>query len=270
MKGFLSFLLVAMLLVGCMSTAAFAATTADRTTEVTLSVSGNCATYQFQILADAPVEITNITGSSGLMINKANGMVAYLGDGQTNIDVAASVTVTVKLPAGSECGDYSVYATGNNAYSVKLDDEGNVVAGELIPAAISVSGGSASFSHENDGWENDETNHWHVCKHCDETYGNAAHQLQDKADDAWTWKECECGYATEKQAKPTEPKPTDPQPTDPTPTEPKPTEPSNSGKDEVADTGDATPYGLFNSMIAVVVLAMVSTVVFVFKRKTAK
>lgn len=300
MKRFLSMLLVAMLLVGALSTAAFAATTEDRTAEYTFKVSGNCATYQFQIVADAPVKITDITGSAGLMINKANGKVAYLGDGQNNIDVDATVTVTVVLPAGSECGDYKVSATGRNAYKVVFNEDGS--AAPLEKAEITVKGGGTPFEHNftdwkettpaedclhkgvetgtcsycgvtttrdgsagphdlSDEWKFNDDDHWHVCKHHEDHKEDvAAHTLKWTVvkDPTYTEPglkkgECTvCAYETEDDI-------------------PKLTPPGDDDDDDddVVDMGDITPYGLYNSMIAVVVVAMLSVVALVFKRKTS-
>lgn len=294
MKRFLSVLLVAILIVTSLTTVAFAATEVKNGDEVTFSVtvSGDEYTdFKANLSTDSGLEIVDISGP--VTYNGGFTSVAYANsDNVTDISFEVTVKVTATAP-----GTYNAYASV--VYSSKYvgdenDTEDGVVDG-YVDSAASCSGASfvipePECEHENDGWKYDATNHWHVCKHCGDVYDKAAHELKPVEADGMQWTECECGYATEKIPVPTDPQPTDPQPTDPQPTEPKPTdpqptepkptepkptepkptEPSSGDKDPVADTGDATPYGLFNTMIAVLVLAMVSAVVFVFKRKTAK
>ena len=241
MKRFLSILLVAILVVTSLATVAFAATEV-KTGDVksfTVTVSGDEFTnYGIQLSADEGLTITGISGAVG---NVSNGMVAYAG--MTNV-TEHSFTVTVQVNA-TEPGTYNVYASVLQAGKqvTETDDSGNSVF-KLVDDSVSANG--ASFVIPEPAPTEPEPTE-------PETTAPTVPEPTEPETTA-----------------PTEPKPTEPKPTEPKPTEPKPTEPSSDGKDEVADTGDITPYGLFNAMIAVVALAMVSAAVIVFKRKAAK
>ena len=210
------------------------ATVAFAATEVK---TGDVKSFTVTVSGD---EFTNygiqLSADEGLTITGISGAVGNVSNGMvayagmTNV-TEHSFTVTVQVNA-TEPGTYNVYASVLQAGKqvTETDDSGNSVF-KLVDASVSANG--ASF-----------------------VIPEPAPTEPEPTEPETT--------------APTEPKPTEPKPTEPKPTEPKPTEPSSDGKDEVADTGDITPYGLFNAMIAVVALAMVSAAVIVFKRKAAK
>ena len=210
------------------------ATVAFAATEVK---TGDVKSFTVTVSGD---EFTNygiqLSADEGLTITGISGAVGNVSNGMvayagmTNV-TEHSFTVTVQVNA-TEPGTYNVYASVLQAGKqvTETDDSGNSVF-KLVDDSVSANG--ASF-----------------------VIPEPAPTEPEPTEPETT--------------APTEPKPTEPKPTEPKPTEPKPTEPSSDGKDEVADTGDITPYGLFNAMIAVVALAMVSAAVIVFKRKAAK
>ena len=235
MKRFLSVLLVAILIVTSLSTVAFAATEV-KTGDVksfTVTVSGDEFTdYQVNLSADSGLKITGVEGN--VTTNDTFSLVSFANSSNLT---SHSFTVTVEVTATAP-GTYNVYASVGRA-SKEVGVENDTQDGVA------------------DGWVDSGV-----------SCGGASFVIPEPAPTEPEPTEPETTAPTEPQ--PTEPQPTEPQPTEPQPTEPRPTEPSDDGKDEVADTGDITPYGLFNTMIAVVVLAMVSAVVLAFKRKTAK
>ena len=47
-------------------------------------------------------------------------------------------------------------------------------------------------------WAHDDSSHWHICQACNAEANKADHKLKTKSDADGHWKECECGYVTEK------------------------------------------------------------------------
>ena len=143
MKRFISILLVSMLLVGCLSTVAFAEST-EKTGSATFTVKGEFVNFSGTVSAKSPLVITEIVGITG---NPANGMVAWAGSDNNYKEI--SFTVKFKLPAGATCGTYGVSASiaaKKNVY----DDAGVKTGTEPTSASVS-GGGSITIDHI---WDN--------------------------------------------------------------------------------------------------------------------
>lgn len=315
MKRILSLMLVAMLLIGCMSTVAFAA--GERTGQTTLTLSGPLTSVTGVVSADNGT--VKVAGPS------TNGTTIAYADLNNNNVGSLSYTATVTVPANF-CGDVVVSFSTEGALEAIYDDgglvktdENNFVRFESINLNTSA---VVNFGHESDGnwtvkvpspdcvtpatlksnckhcgeemtmpstedpdgahdwdtskWEKDATGHWHVCKNsAGHKSGFAEHDLDWVNNDAnvhWqvcsvceyeTAKEahnlkhhkwngywyCECGRQGEKVV------------------EDKPVNPDN---DDVAGTGDITPYGTYNAMIAATLIVLFGSVALISKRKFVK
>ena len=152
MKKFISFLLVAMLVVTCMATVAFAAGSASayvstsqnvtpgQVVTLTVGVTGEFSNYEMTVSADSGL---TITGISGVTANVANGKVAY----SSGVNVTSSTfTVTVKVSENAKPGSYKVYATptyGSMIVPAEQDTEDGVVDGRV---RVELSGGAATLT----------------------------------------------------------------------------------------------------------------------------
>lgn len=138
MKKFISFVLVAMLVVTCMATVAFAAGSASAyvsssqvvnpgdTVTLTVGVTGEFSNYEMTVGADAGLTITSITGVTA---NVANGKVAFSSGANVT---SHAFTITVKVADDAQPGSYNVYATpyyGSMIVDPATDTEDGVVDG---------------------------------------------------------------------------------------------------------------------------------------------
>ena len=292
MKRIISLMLVAMLLVGCLSTVAFAAGE-ERTATVSYTISGHFMNLSGEVVAEGPLVITAISGVTG---NPANGVFKWAD--AVNADQNVTVKVTVKLPAGEKCGDYSVKFSGSTKIGV-FDENGSMTHTEKTGDFSGTK--SVSFEHSWGEWvlttPAEDCQHKNVytatCDICGATktmedgIGEHSHGAEWKYNDDAHWHECACGDVADKAAhtmkwtvvkdptytaeglKKGECTVCDYEDEKPIPKLEKEPE-DDDDEDDVVDMGDITPYGFYNTMIAVVVVAMVSAVVLVFKRKTAK
>lgn len=143
MKRFVSVLLVAILVVTCMSTVAFAATqvkTGDVKT-FTVTVSGpEFQGYTVKLYAAPGLEIQSIKGATG---NVATGLVSWSSASPVS---SHSFEVTVKVTA-TEVGVYNVSSSVQKAYKFvdpSLDTEDGIADG-LIDVTSSTKSSGASF-----------------------------------------------------------------------------------------------------------------------------
>lgn len=139
MKRFISILLVAMLLVGCLSTVAFAETP-EQTGSATFNVSGEFVNFSGTVSVKSPAVITKIDGITG---NPANGMVAWAGS--DNNAKTVSFTVYFKVPAGTTCGTYGASASISAKKNV-YDDAGVKTGTEATTVSVT-GGGSITIDH---------------------------------------------------------------------------------------------------------------------------
>lgn len=293
MKRFISILLVAMLLVGSLSTVAFADSD-EKTGSATFTVKGEFVNFSGTVSVKSPLVITSITGVTG---NPANGVVAWAGSDNNYKEV--SFTVYFKLPAGSTCGTYGAsvsIAAKKNVY----DDAGVKTGTEATSVSVS-GGGSVSVAHE---WDNGvvqtpascggEGVMLYTCTACGETKTEAIPATGDHTWGGWKhdadvhWKECSngCGHNTTKEAHIWEwvidkaATPTNPgekheecmcgRTRNEGTVIPATGGGSSPDDDDEPDVGDATPYGTYNMMVAAAVITLFGTVALVSKRKTVK
>lgn len=140
MKKLISILLVAMFVVTCMATVAFAAGSASAyvsssqvvnpgdVVTLTVGVTGEYSNYEMTVSADSGLTITSI---SGVTANVSNGKVAY----SSGVNVTShTFTVTVKVADDAQPGSYNVYATptyGSVIVPAEEDTEDGVVDGRV-------------------------------------------------------------------------------------------------------------------------------------------
>lgn len=143
MKRFLSTLLVAMLLVTCLATAAFAAGNATVTASnvtakpgdtvtVTYTVAGEFANYELYVKADSALTLTAI---NGVIHNLNTGKVAFADVSGENIS-SHSFTATFKLDENAKCGTYKVYAD-----VIFVSDR------DLVDQNVTVTAGKVTVNH---------------------------------------------------------------------------------------------------------------------------
>lgn len=154
MKKFISFLLVAMLVVTCMATAVSAAGSASayvsssqvvnpgQTVNLTVGVTGEFSNYEMTVSADAGLTITAI---SGVTSNVSNGKVAY--SSASNVS-SHSFTVTVKVADDAAPGSYKVYATPTLAYMAVPAEEDTTDGYVDGRVSVSMAGGSCTLTIE--------------------------------------------------------------------------------------------------------------------------
>ena len=285
MKRFVSIMLVTLLLVGCLSTVAFAEAV-DRTATVSFTVSGEFANFKAQVSVPAPLEIVGFS----IVGNPANGQVAWTST--ANVP-SQSFTVTVKLPAGEKCGNYGIGASiisASKTVPVEEDTEDGVANG-LVATSVSISGGSASFAHDwgaevvtpgadcqtkgtktvtcticgaentSDGpmgehiwdtkWSKDNHNHWHECTVCSEHKDEDKHtwgagkDTGKRTDDGYEVWGKSCTVCAKYLEYLVHP--------------------------DVPPTGDITPYGTYNAVFFIAAMfALCCTTGMIFKRKFTK
>lgn len=137
MRKFLSMVLVTVLLISCMTLAAFASNPGDTVT-VTYSVSGNpgFVTYGAQISWADGLKLTGITegsltaGKGAFSGNPGNGKVGFFSMGDAITGDGVLFTATFEIDKDAEPGDYNV--------SVSLDE--SATSGESGLVSISISG----------------------------------------------------------------------------------------------------------------------------------
>ena len=279
MKRFISLMLIAMLLVGCLSTVAFA-DGGVRTGTITVTVSGEFSSFGGWVSVSSPAKMTGISGITG---NAGSGKVGYANNENVS---AVSFTVSVEVPA-NYCGAISAGFSQDEANKVIKNEDGTVAGHE----AVSVSGGgSTTFAHDwgaevvtpgadcqthgtvtktcticgaedttkgpvgahqmSTEWDYDDNQHWHECVVCHAKADEAAHTLtySSKApvsedEPGWEVAKCFCGYKKSKVI-----------PWSPVP-----------------GMGDATPYGAYNAVFFIAaVFALCCTTGMIFKRKFIK
>ena len=133
MKRILSILLAAMLLVGCLSTVAFAAGT--KKVDITVSVGGTFSNFTGKVTSS--YKIVDITGITG---NASSGKVSFASSKNVK---GTSFTVTVEVPEDI-CGEtVSVSFKSTEADKMAKDDDGN-----RIFKSVKLSGsGSKTYDH---------------------------------------------------------------------------------------------------------------------------
>ena len=148
MKRFLSILLVAMLIVTSLATAAFAAGSATVSVSsienavpgneytVTFTVSGEFANYELYVKADSGLKLTGISGITG---NVNTGKVAYATDENVG---SHSFKATFKLSDTAKCGTYKV-----NAEVLFVSDR------NLVEQNVTVTAGKIVVSHAWGEWK---------------------------------------------------------------------------------------------------------------------
>ena len=140
MKRFLSIFLVAMLIVTCLATVAFAAGTATvaanhktakagEEVSITYTVTGEFANYELWITSDSTL---TLTGISGIVGNTETGKVAYAS--AENV-TSHSFTATFKVSDSAKPGTYPVSATINF-----------VADRNLVKQDVTVSAGSVTIT----------------------------------------------------------------------------------------------------------------------------
>lgn len=279
MKRVISLMLIAMLLVGCLSTVAFAEG-GVRTGTITVTISGEFSSFGGWVSVSSPAKMTGISGITG---NAGSGKVGYANNENVS---AVSFTVSVEVPA-NYCGTISAGFSQDEANKVIKNADGTVAGHE----AVSVSGGgSTTFAHDwgaevvtpgadcqthgtvtktcticgaedttkgpvgahqmSTEWDYDDNQHWHECVVCHAKADEAAHTLtySSKApvsedEPGWEVAKCFCGYKKSKVI-----------PWSPVP-----------------GMGDATPYGAYNAVFFIAaVFALCCTTGMIFKRKFIK
>lgn len=147
MKRILSMMLVAMLLVGCLSTVAFAAET--KSGSCTFTVTGNFANFSGTVNKTAGMVITSITSADGVVGNPSTGVVGYAAG--SNADRTIKFTVHYEVPAGATCGTYSVSASISAKKAIYKEDGVTPNGTEATKSSVS-GGGSITVDHEWGSW----------------------------------------------------------------------------------------------------------------------
>lgn len=155
MKRFLSIMLVAVLVMGCLPTLAFAAGDQEKT--FTCTVSGEFVNFSGTVNVSGGMQIVSITGP-GLQANMGSGKVIW--SGTENVS-SYSFSVTVRVPASATCGTYSASFSGVSANKATKNDDGT--PGKNVATSVSVKGG-ATIEVEH-SWDNG-------VKHTDPDCGN--------------------------------------------------------------------------------------------------
>ena len=280
MKRIISLMLVAMLLMGCLSIVAFADGDV-RTGKIYVTVSGNeFSSFGGRITLDNGT-ITGISGVTG----STSGKVGYANVENKNVG-SVTITVSVSVPANF-CGTVNASFSQEEGKQVQFNEDGTV-AGYIN---VSLSGsGSTTFDHNwanevvtpgadcqthgtvtktcticgaedttegpvgahqmSTEWDYDDNQHWHECVVCHAKADEAAHTLtySSKApvsedEPGWEVAKCFCGYKKSKVI-----------PWSPVP-----------------GMGDATPYGAYNAVFFIAaVFALCCTTGMIFKRKFIK
>ena len=281
MKRIISLMLVAMLLMGCLSIVAFADGDV-RTGTIYVTVSGNeFSSFGGRITLDNGT-ITGISGVTG----STSGKVGYANVENKNVG-SVTITVSVSVPANF-CGTVNASFSQEEGKQVQFNEDGTV-AGYIN---VSLSGsGSTTFDHNwgnevvkpgddcqtagtvtktcticgakdtatgpvgdhawKTEWSKDNHNHWHECAVCgthkDEdkhTFG-AGKDTGKRTDDGYeVWgKSCTvCAKYLEYLVHP-----------------------------DVPPTGDITPYGTYNAVLFIAaVFTLCCTTGMIFKRKFIK
>lgn len=289
MKRFLSLMIIAMLLVGCLSTAAFAE--GERTATISFTIGGaEFSSFGGTISVSAPATITGIGGG---VVGGPTGRVAF-ANMASNVS-GVSVTVNVSVPA-NYCGSISASFSQEEAKQMQFDENG-VFTGSYNNVSLS-GGGSTTFAHaygewtETPGancvtagtktatcsicghvateagpvgdhvyktvWAFDADNHWHECEYCNAVADTEAHTWGNWVTDKEpTYTEvgqqhCDCTKcgATKTEEIPKKVKPVNPDL-------------------PVPPMGDVTPYGMYNAMVATLIV-MFGVAMLVIKRKSVK
>lgn len=175
MKRIVSFLLVAILIVTCMSVSVMAvAGNPGGTATVTCSVSGEFSDFTVQLSTDPGLTITSINGITG---NAGTGRAAWASNANTD---KVTFTVTVQIAGDIKPGSYNVYANLLKATKIvpaDQDTEDGIAEGH-VAAAVSVTGGvvvieEATCNHADAAWKtikeadcvNDGVEHL-ICPNC--------------------------------------------------------------------------------------------------------
>jgi len=140
MKKFVIFLLVAMLMVASLGTAA-AAEVPGTTVTIPVTMSGEFANYLVTINADAGLTIQSVTGASTSVISSATSAKANWA-AASNV-TTHTINVTVYIDPAIAPGNYYVTATVNRASKVidVAEDTADGIADGLTATTVSASGG---------------------------------------------------------------------------------------------------------------------------------
>lgn len=144
MKKFVIFLLVAMLMVATVGTAA-AAEVPGTSVTIPVTVSGEFANYTISINADAGLTIQNITGAGAFVISSATTAKANWASA-TNV-TSHTIYVTVYIDPAIAPGTYYVSATVSRASKVidVAEDTADGIADGLTATTVSASGGAITI-----------------------------------------------------------------------------------------------------------------------------
>lgn len=282
MKRIISLMLVAMLMVGALSTMAFAEG-GVRTGTIYVTVSGNqFSSFGGRISVDNGATITGISG----VVGSTSGKVGYANGENKNVG-AVTITVSISVP-DTFCGTVTAAFSQEEGKQVQFNDDGTVAG--YIDVALS-GGGSTTFDHSwgewtetagkdclthgtktrtcticgavdsqegkvgahNFGttWSKDSSHHWHVCTLCGEEGGKeehtwSAYEETDETDAEGNVKHVKhCIYCWQYAVKWLPP--------------------------DVEPWGDATPYGAYNAVLFIAVaFTLCCTTGMIFKRKFVK
>lgn len=140
MKKFVIFMLVAMLMVASLGTAA-AAEIPGTTVTIPVTVSGEFANYLISISADAGLTIQSVSGAGSSVVSGPNSAKANWASA-TNVP-SHTVYVTVYIDPAIAPGSYYVSASANRASKVidVAEDTADGIADGLTATTVSVSGG---------------------------------------------------------------------------------------------------------------------------------
>lgn len=221
MKRFFSVLLIAILLVTSLATAAMAAEPGG-TVNVSVTVSGEFSSFLVSIAADPGLTIKNISGAGAFTINGSTAKANWAGAGNVN---KVTLTVTVEVAADIAPGTYYISASAQKAAkAVPMEEDTDGYPDGLIDTTVSVSGGSITIECKHQWgewnvtkaatcteageqtrtcslcgetqteaipaaghkwettWSQNAEKHWHDCSVCDATNDEGPHKYSDVVD----------------------------------------------------------------------------------------
>ena len=137
MKRFVSVLLVAILVVACMSVAAFAAEAGD-TVKVPVTVNGPVGNFKVQVKGTDVLSVVKIIKANGIVVNKEKGIVAWASE--DNVD-SFTFEVEVKIAADAQPGTHPLSVTVlDAAKKVGVENDTDGVADGWMKTSVSASG----------------------------------------------------------------------------------------------------------------------------------
>ena len=284
MKRIISLMLVAMLMVGALSTMAFAEG-GVRTGTIYVTVSGNqFSSFGGRISVDNGATITGISG----VVGSTSGKVGYANGENKNVG-AVTITVSISVP-DSFCGTVTAGFSQEEGKQVQFNEDGTVAG--YIDVALS-GGGSTTFEHSWGDWtetagkdcltHGTKTRTCSICGAVDSQEGEVGAHVPSTVwsqDGSYHWHECTlCGEVCEKDKHSWSPW-----------TKVDPVETNEKGEvkwtqycyvckrvitdwknPDVPPTGDATPYGAYNAVLFIAVaFTLCCTTGMIFKRKFVK